>query len=233
MTTYTFWVILLAIPQAMYWSDNLFPSFRWPPNLLTEEPNLHFPSKIWQIWNDEPEGDVKNFVELDQFSAKWQSLNPNYQYESLNKTTGDEFVQTRFGHDEAIQKVYKLIEEDWIVRSDFLRYLALLKEGGVYTDKDTEPVVPIDEWVPLKFRGRCNIVVGIELDKRLGLPLWKDLPWTVQLAQFTILTKPNHPILRKAVNHVIENMSQFLQEHDQEDGVPKLFFPDLSLSKRV
>ncbi|CAE7032902.1 hypothetical protein PTNB85_03968 [Pyrenophora teres f. teres] len=120
MTTYTFWVILLAIPQAMYWSDNLFPSFRWPPNLLTEEPNLHFPSKIWQIWNDEPEGDVKNFVELDQFSAKWQSLNPNYQYESLNKTTGDEFVQTRFGHDEAIQKVYKLIEEDWIVRSDFL-----------------------------------------------------------------------------------------------------------------
>ena len=72
---------------------------------------------------------MKNFVELDQFSAKWQSLNPNYQYESLNKTTGDEFVQTRFGDDEAIQRMYKLIQEDWIVRSDFLRYLVLLKEG--------------------------------------------------------------------------------------------------------
>jgi mannosyltransferase OCH1-like enzyme len=166
-------------------------------------------------------------VDLDRFSIKWQSLNPSYQYQSLSKTTGDNFVQTRYADNETIRRAYERIQEDWIVRSDFLRYLVLLKEGGVYTDKDTEPMVSIDEWVPPKFRGRTNIVVGIEQDKRVGLPLWKDLPWTVQFAQFTILTKPNHLILRKAVDHVIENMSQFLQGHDLDHGVPKLFFHDV------
>ncbi|KAH4863777.1 hypothetical protein HBH75_010670 [Parastagonospora nodorum] len=228
MTSRTFWIILLAsVPLAMYWSDIKLPSFVWPSNLRLERNNSHFPTKIWQIWNDDPEGDVESIAELDRFSSKWRSLNPSYQYESLNKTRGDRYVETKFDDDEAIRRTYKLIQEDWIVRSDFLRYLVLLKEGGVYTDKDTEPVVPIDEWVPSKFRGRTNIVVGIEQDKRVGLPLWKDLPWTVQFAQFTILTKPNHPILRKSVDHVIENMSQFLQTHDLEKGVPQLYFHDV------
>lgn len=67
-------------------------------------------------------------------------MNSEYKYERLTEETEYAFIQDHFHHDSGIRKTYDLIKNDRILRADFLRYLILLIEGGVYTDVDTLPI---------------------------------------------------------------------------------------------
>ncbi|KAG6365663.1 hypothetical protein INS49_007274 [Diaporthe citri] len=54
------------------------------------------------------------------------------------------------------------------MKTDFLRYLVILAEGGVYSDLDTWALKPVDDWVPQYLRGSVRAVVGIEFDQLDG-----------------------------------------------------------------
>ncbi|WDK19122.1 initiation-specific alpha-mannosyltransferase [Colletotrichum graminicola] len=54
--------------------------------------------------------------------------------------------------------------KDQIVKADFLRYLILLREGGVWADIDVYPRQPLSKWIPEKFLDSINMVIGIEND---------------------------------------------------------------------
>lgn len=135
-------------------------------------------------------------------------------------------MRRAFHENDSARKMYFLIKDDPILRADFLRYLVLLVEGGVYTDMDTRPMQPIDVWIPEEFTNRVNIALGVEIDKGQGR-LWRDMPWTVQMSQFTIMAKPNHPLLRHVVDSVGDNVSRFLEEHGTNGKLPRLFFDDV------
>lgn len=92
-------------------------------------------------------------------------MNSEYKYERLIEETEYAFIQDYFYYDSGIRKTYDLVKNDRILRADFLRYLILLTEGGVYTDVDTLPIQPIDDWIPSEYRNRTSIVLGIEIDK--------------------------------------------------------------------
>ncbi|GME64182.1 Initiation-specific alpha-1,6-mannosyltransferase [Neofusicoccum parvum] len=130
---------------------------------------LAFPKKIWQI-SHFPPGQEPAFI--DEYRMRWAQTHPNYQYECLNESTEDAFVQKAFSNYRDIRQTYNFIKQDPILRADFLRYLILLAEGGVYTDVDTQPIRPIEDWVHPEFLNRTNVVLGIEADQALG-PLWK------------------------------------------------------------
>ncbi|KAG0646150.1 Initiation-specific alpha-1 [Hyphodiscus hymeniophilus] len=52
-----------------------------------------------------------------------------------------------------------------VLRADFLRYLLLAIEGGVYSDMDTDVLKPIHDWVPDEFMMNTRLIVGLEADE--------------------------------------------------------------------
>lgn len=143
----------------------------------------------------------------------------------MTEGTEDSFVRDKFRYDSGIRQTYDLIKSDPILRADFLRYLILLAEGGVYTDVDTRPIRPVDDWIPSQYRNRTNIVLGIEIDKGQG-PLWSGMPWSIQISQFTIMAKRNHPLIRRVVHDVQNGVETFLRQQGR-DTLPQLFFDDV------
>lgn len=102
------------------------------------------------------------------------------------------------------------------MKSDFLRYLILGVEGGVYTDTDTIALKPIDVWVPEGIRDQVRLIVGIEFDRRDG-GAWADIPHWLQFCQWTIAAAPGHPVFPKMVTRVLDSLDELSQTHG---GVP-------------
>ena len=98
---------------------------RQKPSASTES---DWPNKIWQTWkkpaallSDEDSGRVKT----------WHDQNPAYRYELLTDTGAEAFVHQHFDKEPLIRDTFFALT-DKILRADFLRYLILLGEGGVY-----------------------------------------------------------------------------------------------------
>lgn len=94
-----------------------------------------------------------------------------------------------------------------ILKADFFRYLILLYEGGTYTDIDTEALKPIDTWMDHDGTSKSNtdigIVIGVEADP--DRPDWRE--WyarRLQFCQWTIQSKPRHPVLVEVVARITE-----------------------------
>ena len=114
----------------------------------------------------------------------------------------------RAAHGAPIADVFVALD-DPILRVDFLRYLILLREGGVWADIDAFPHQPVSDWVPDAYKDAADLVVGIETDHH-GQPIWPDAPYSVQLCQYSVLAKPGHPALARLVAQVAGDLRQLL-----------------------
>lgn len=89
-----------------------------------------------------------------------------------------------------------------ILKADFFRYLILLARGGIYSDIDTLALQPAPDWVSSNFKlNQIGLVVGIEADP--DRPDWAE--WysrRIQFCQWTIQSKPGHPVLREIVANI-------------------------------
>lgn len=179
------------------------PSSSPPPT--TDELPTHFqdfPKKIWQSWKDDSESPTDRTV---GFPHQWRTVNPEYRYERLTDHNIDAYIQSRFPD---ISDLFSQVT-DGILRADFLRYLVMAGEGGVWADIDVFPHQPISTWIPPRYSNGTNLVVGIENDHHKH-PIWPNLPYSVQLAQYTILAKPGHPALLKLIDQVCSNLAGLL-----------------------
>jgi alpha 1,6-mannosyltransferase len=79
-----------------------------------------------------------------------------------------------------------------------------LARGGVYSDIDTVPIQSAIEWIPDSVSHQTvGLVIGIEAD--LDRADWRD--WysrRIQFCQWTIQSKPGHPVLRRVVTRITE-----------------------------
>ena len=91
-----------------------------------------------------------------------------------------------------------------VLKADFFRYLILLARGGIYTDIDTTALKPATEWLPQDFdRATAGLVIGIEADP--DRPDWnKWYARRIQFCQWTIQSKPGHPVLVDIVAKITE-----------------------------
>lgn len=80
------------------------------------------------------------------------------------------------------------------MRADFLRYVLLARYGGVYTDVDTEAIIPINHWIPEAYKNFTRVVIGIEYDQ-LEEERHITMPHSLSLCQWTIAATANHPLL--------------------------------------
>lgn len=120
-------------------------TFHRLPQYLTAQENKPFPSKIWQSWKDDSEDPTDRTV---GFPRQWRVVNPDWRYERITDANNDAYVRDHF--DTPIPDVFTALQ-DPILKADFLRYLILLREGGVWADIDVYPHQPISQWVPKQY----------------------------------------------------------------------------------
>ena len=196
------------------------PSIVFDPAALRHH---EFPKKVWQWWKNGteiPEGDLAQGVE------QWRHQNPGFRYERLSNGDDETYVRDRTGWNPKIAQMFSEISGDTILRSDFVRYIALLMDGGVYADIDTTPQKSIEKWIPADVVNDTNLVVGIEMDK--GHQEYDEIPYTVVFAQYAIMAKKGHPALLRVVEKVLRNLSELMDQKlkeleearvEEEDGV--------------
>lgn len=89
-----------------------------------------------------------------------------------------------------------------ILKADFFRYLILLARGGIYADIDTFALKPAQEWIPQGLDTKSiGLIIGIEADP--DRPDWAE--WysrRIQFCQWTIQSKPGHPVLIDIVSKI-------------------------------
>ncbi|OQR90370.1 hypothetical protein ACHHYP_05575 [Achlya hypogyna] len=123
----------------------------------------------------------------------WKARNQEYEYRFWGDDDIPGFVNRHFPE-------YAILFQRFpvhIMRSDFFRYLAVLKYGGVWSDIDTLCLKPVDAWAPPSPHG-VSAMVGVELDASDVLLDWWSL--RLQFTQWTFAAAPNHPMMR----HVVE-----------------------------
>ncbi|TDZ65960.1 Initiation-specific alpha-1,6-mannosyltransferase [Colletotrichum trifolii] len=186
---------------------------------VKSRPGHLIPSKIWQImlpkvWDKKTPVNPEALKE----TATWLAMNPDYTYTLVGGDGGRDFISRHFGHNETIVSTYNSLPNVGM-KSDFLRYLLLYIEGGVYTDTDTLALKPIDDWVPKLFRNQTRLIVGIEFDQRDG-GMWAEIPHSLQFCQWTIAAAPGHPVFRKMVSRVIQSLHELIQKHNPTGDDP-------------
>ncbi|KAJ9100486.1 hypothetical protein QFC21_003525 [Naganishia friedmannii] len=75
---------------------------------------------------------------------RWRSLHRGWNVRLFDDDALDAWVGDNFGGTRA-EEVWRLLPLP-VLKTDIFRYMALLLEGGIYTDSDTAPVIPADKW---------------------------------------------------------------------------------------
>ncbi len=190
-------------PAGQQWTHKIWQTSKYPVTEMSEEDRTHF-----QTWVD---------------------LNPDWEHEVLTDEIMENYVRDNFH--ETLPKIEELYFEvkDYILRSDLIRYLVLLAEGGVYNDLDVGCEKPISTWVPKQFEDTAGILLGVEVDNKFGpdgrtFTNGEDL---FELVNWTIMSKPNQPFMWFLVQRVMENIKSLAASKDQtmSEMVPSI--PDV------
>lgn len=140
----------------------------------------------------------------------WADMNPDWGQEVLTDEIMEIYVRNHFHETQPqIEELYFDIK-DYILRSDLIRYLVLLADGGVYNDLDVGCEKPISTWVPEKFEDTAGILLGVEVDNKYGpdgrtFTNGEDL---FELVNWTIMSKSNQPFMWFLVQRVMENIKK-------------------------
>ncbi|EME38344.1 glycosyltransferase family 32 protein [Dothistroma septosporum NZE10] len=145
-------------------------------------------------------------AEYQRLSKTWTDLNREYRYELLTSDSATTYVQDHFKSEPRIVETFERLYDN-ILRADMIRYLTLLAEGGVYSDMDTDCTRPVRDWVPYHLLNRTNVVFGIEFDAR-GSEVQADMSTSAQICQWTLMSKPNHPVIRYIVDAALDKLEE-------------------------
>ncbi|KAK3693624.1 glycosyltransferase family 32 protein [Podospora appendiculata] len=159
---------------------------------------VKFPAYIWQTWKYTPAHGEFNFREHE---ATWTEQHPGFIHEVITDQVASHLLRLLYASVPEVLEAYEALPLP-VLKADFFRYLILLARGGIYSDIDTYALRSAVEWIPESVpRDAVGLVIGIEADP--DRPDWKD--WysrRIQFCQWTIQSKPGHPVLREIVSHI-------------------------------
>ena len=185
------------------------------------------PKKVWQTWHTSA---ILLGEEERERARTWQEKNPHYQYELLTDRGAETYVRHHFADDPLIRDTF-LNLTDKILRADFVRYLVLAAEGGVYADLDVVCQEPIDTWIPPAFQGKIGVVVGVENDR---MPVNNDADiyydyrkyiWGIN--NWTFMCKPGHPLMRFVAQAVARNLREMARKQYRTLATMKLSYKEV------
>lgn len=168
-------------------------AYQYPYDVETK-----FPAYIWQTWKWTPANREFNFREQE---ASWTKLHPGFVHEVITDQVALHLLHVLYAAVPEVLEAYEAMPQP-VLKADFFRYLILLARGGIYSDIDTSAIKSALEWLPTHVpKESIGLVVGIEADP--DRPDWKD--WysrRIQFCQWTIQSKPGHPVLRDIVTRI-------------------------------
>ena len=140
----------------------------------------------------------------------WTDLNKGYQHELLTDELIAGYVKEHFhAKNPDIEETF-LQAKDFVLQLDLIKYMVLWAEGGVYSDLDVACVHPVREWVPQRFIDKAGILLGVQVEQKAGDD-WNDEE-EFQLADWTIMSKPNQPFLWFLYQRFTENIKKLAAE---------------------
>lgn len=167
-----------------------------------ESSSSRFPAYIWQTWKQN-KGDPDFDGRFGDPVRSWTDRNPGFVHEVMSDKIAHAVIQHLYMNIPRVIEAYESMPED-ILRADFFRYLILLARGGTYSDVDTQALKPVPNWIPDRIDPKSlGIIVGIEADPdREDWAKWYAR--RIQFCQWTIESKPGHPILRDIVAKITD-----------------------------
>lgn len=169
-----------------------------------------FPAYIWQTWKVTPaSGDFDE--SFRPYEASWTEKHPTFVHEVITDAVAVHLIRHLYANVPEVFEAYNALPVP-VLKADFFRYLILLARGGIYSDIDTAALKPATDWVPSEVpRTSYGLVVGIEADP--DRPDWHE--WysrRIQFCQWTIQSKPGHPVLRDIVAAITEETLKRVKE---------------------
>jgi alpha 1,6-mannosyltransferase len=161
-----------------------------------------FPAYIWQTWKYTPaSGDFGE--NLRPAEASWSEKHPGFIHEVITDQVAVHLLRHLYASVPEVLEAYQSLPLP-VLKADFFRYLILLARGGIYSDIDTHALKSAAEWLPDSVpREAIGLVIGIEADP--DREDWAD--WysrRIQFCQWTIQSKPGHPVLRDIVANITQ-----------------------------
>ena len=185
------------------------------------------PSKIWQTWHTSA---ILLDNEERDHARTWQEKNPHFRYELLTDSGADTYVHDHFAGEPFLRDVYFNLT-DGILRADFLRYLLLYADGGLYADVDVECREPIDTWVPPQFKSKVGVVLGIETDRK---PVENDVKlyydhreYIWGITNWTFMSKRGHPFLKFVAETVANNIIEVARKQGRSIGTVEFSYKEV------
>ncbi|KAI8624911.1 glycosyltransferase family 32 protein [Xylariaceae sp. FL1651] len=168
-------------------------AYQYPYDVETK-----FPAYIWQTWKYTPANEDFDFRDQE---ASWTYYHPGFVHEVITDQVAVHVLRLLYAPIPEILEAYEALPKP-VLKADFFRYLILLARGGIYSDIDTVALKSALEWIPDTVPQKSiGLVIGIEADP--DRPDWKD--WysrRIQFCQWTIQSKPGHPVLRDIVSRI-------------------------------
>ncbi|KAI1486503.1 nucleotide-diphospho-sugar transferase [Biscogniauxia mediterranea] len=168
-------------------------AYQYPYDVETK-----FPAYVWQTWKWTPANSEFNFRQQE---ASWTNLHPGFVHEVITDQVAFHLLRLLYASVPEVLEAYNALPEP-VLKADFFRYLILFARGGIYSDIDTVALKSALDWVPETVpRSSIGLIVGIEADP--DRPDWKD--WysrRIQFCQWTIQSKPGHPVLRDIITRI-------------------------------
>jgi len=162
-----------------------------------------FPAYIWQTWKYTPaSGEFEESFRPAE--ASWTEAHPGFVHEVITDEVAVHLIRHLYASVPSVLEAYKSLPLP-VLKADFFRYLVLLARGGIYTDIDTFALKSTTEWIPAEVsRSSIGLIIGIEADP--DREDWRE--WysrRIQFCQWTIQSKPGHPVLRDIVATITED----------------------------
>ncbi|KAK2594727.1 hypothetical protein QQS21_007577 [Conoideocrella luteorostrata] len=157
-----------------------------------------FPAYIWQTWKKTP---ADGSFEFRDQEASWTFQHPGFVHEVITDDVAVSMLSLFYASVPEVLEAYHALPLP-VLKADLFRYLILFARGGIYSDIDTYAIKGALEWVPSHIpRQTIGLVIGIEADP--DRPDWAD--WysrRIQFCQWTIQSKPGHPVLREIITRI-------------------------------
>ncbi|KAJ3237120.1 membrane-bound alpha-1,6- mannosyltransferase Initiation-specific [Chytriomyces hyalinus] len=154
------------------------------------------PKEVVQVANSSSDALISS--KFKGFRDRWIQQNPGYRFTLLSVEDMDEFVRKGCSSDEQTA-FFKL--PLFKQRFELFRYLRLLKVGGIYTEIDSRPHTPIDQWFS---NNRIGLIIGMNDQGHNEGPGFK---------RTTLASIPQHPVI---ASFVAKKVAQIL-ERSQSD----------------
>ncbi|TPX16055.1 uncharacterized protein E0L32_000389 [Thyridium curvatum] len=164
------------------------------------------PKKLW--YKTGPKGLTDD---MRAWHDSCTSRNSHYRATYLNDDSADAYVQENYAAERPdVVDAYMGLAIP-ILKADFLRYLLLYREGGVWFDLDVScETVPIDEWIPDEYKNDTAIAVGWEFDVGWGEGFQR------QFNSWTIMSEQGSPHMLQVIDDIVAAVGASSRKH----GVP-------------